>query len=165
MRYGRAIAVAGLMVGLLGMAPGVGLVGIPSGVAQTVEQRKAEADRLLQQGIQQIESREPEAALQTLEQALRIYREIKHRSGEGNTLANLGRAYFAFQSYAKAIEYSEQSLAIARAIKDQPLEVEAIRRLGLIYLRTRNHPKSIFYVEQTLAIHRKKITELKKLGL
>jgi CHAT domain-containing protein len=137
------------------------------GVAQSISNRKAEADLRLQMGIRKIESREPEAALPQLEQALRIYRELKDPQGEGTALANLGRAHFAFESYTKAIAYSEQSLAIARAIKDQSLEVEALKRLGLIYLRTRNHPKSIFYVEQTLAIHRKKnnrVEEARSLG-
>ncbi|MGI0485839.1 CHAT domain-containing protein [Pantanalinema rosaneae CENA516] len=122
-------------------------------LSQTTPDRKAEADRLLQQGIQQIESREPEAALQRLEQALKIYRDIKDRQGEGKALANLGRAHFAFQSYTKAIEYSEQSLAIAHAVKDQPLEVAVLKRLGLIYSLTGNHAKAISMVENRLAIH------------
>jgi hypothetical protein len=45
--------------------------------AQTPEARKAEADRLLQQGIQQAQSSQFEAALQSWQQALTIYREIK----------------------------------------------------------------------------------------
>lgn len=124
-------------------------------LAQTTQDRQAEADRLLQQGIQQIESREPEAALQALEQSLQIYRAIKDRPGEGKTLANLGRAHFAFQSYARAIEYSEQSLAIARAVKDQQLEVAVLKRLGLTYSLTGNPAKAISMVENRLAIHQK----------
>ncbi|NJN92148.1 MAG: hypothetical protein HC878_18475 [Leptolyngbyaceae cyanobacterium SL_5_14] len=65
MRYGRAIAVAGLMLGL------VGLASVESaGLAQTVDPRKAEGDQILRQGIEKIERREPEAALQTLAQAV-----------------------------------------------------------------------------------------------
>lgn len=140
---------------------------LPPATAQTPQDRKAEADRLLKQGIYQIESREPEAALQTLEQALQIYQTIKDRQGEGKALANLGRAYFAFQSYARAIEYSEKSLAIAQLIKDQELEVSVLKRLGLIYSITGKHPKAIAAVEQTLAIHRKnkdRVEEVRSLG-
>lgn len=135
--------------------------------AQTNQIRKVEADQLLQQGIDQIESRQPEAALRMLEQALQIYQTIKDRHGEGKALANLGRAYFAFQSYAKAIDYSEQSLAIARSIKDQELELAVLKRLGLIYSITGNHPKAISAVEQILAIHRKnnnQVEEVRSLG-
>ena len=46
-------------------------------VAQTVDQRKVEADRLLQQGLQQYEVSQFEVALQSWQQALQIYREIK----------------------------------------------------------------------------------------
>jgi CHAT domain-containing protein len=136
-------------------------------IAETPQGYKIEADKLLQQGIYEIESRQPEKSLQSLEQALRIYREIRHPSGEGNALANLGRAHFAFRSYAKAIEYSEQSLAIARSIKDQQLEVAVLKRLGLIYSLTGNHPKAISAVEQTLAIYRKsnnRVEEVQSLG-
>jgi CHAT domain-containing protein len=136
-------------------------------ISQTVQDSKAEADFLLKKGIRQIESREPEAALKALEQALKIYRMIKDRPSEGKALANLGRAHFAFKSYAKAIEYSEQSLAIARAIKDQQLEVQVLKRLGLIYLRTGNHAKAISLVENRLAIHQKsnnRTEEVRTLG-
>lgn len=154
MRYGRAIALAGLVAGLVGLALIAVLPGVTQTVAQTTDQRKAEGDRLLQQGIEKIERREPEVALPPLEQALQIYREVRNRQGEGKALAELGRACFAFQSYAKAIEYSEQSLAIARSIKDQPLELSVLKRLGLLYSLTGSHPKAISTVEQRLTIYR-----------
>jgi CHAT domain-containing protein/uncharacterized protein HemY len=165
----KAIVLAGLAfsLGLGAMGAITVLPGVAQTVAQATDPRKTEADRLLQQGIEQIESREPKNALQTLEQALQIYQAIKDRRGEGQSLVNLGRAYQYLKNYDKAIKYSKQSLSIARSIKDQQLEVEALKRLGLIYLRTRNHPKSISYVEQTLAIHRKnnnRVEEARSLG-
>lgn len=51
MHYGRAIALAGLVAGLVGLAPISVLPGVAQTVAQTREQRKAEGDRLFQQGI------------------------------------------------------------------------------------------------------------------
>lgn len=154
MRCGRAIALSTLIAGLVSLAPVMVMPGIAQVVAQTREQQKAEGDRLLQQGIEQIESRQPEAAIRNLEQALQIYQTIRNRQGEGNALANLGRAHFAFQSYAKAIEYSEQSLEIARTIKDQPLKLSVLKRLGLLFSLTGNHAKAISAVEQRLTIYR-----------
>src|SRR5919199_6503972 len=58
-------------------------------LAQTPDARKAEADRLFQQGIQQYQTSQFEAALQSWQQALTIYREIKDRIEEGNALGNL----------------------------------------------------------------------------
>src|SRR5919202_6279975 len=88
-------------------------------LAQTPDARKAEADRLFQQGIQQYQTSQFEAALQSWQQALTIYREIKDRKGEGQALGNLGLAYDTLGDYAKAIEYQQQSLTIAKSIKDR----------------------------------------------
>jgi Flp pilus assembly protein TadD len=93
MRYGCAIALAGLIVGLVGLAPGLAVPGGLPVVAQTVDQRKAEADRLLQQGIQQFQTSQFEAAFQSWQQALQLYRAIKDRRGEGYALGGLGNAY------------------------------------------------------------------------
>jgi tetratricopeptide (TPR) repeat protein len=72
-------------------------------VAQAVDARKAEADRLFQQGIQQYQVSRFEAAFESWEKALRLYREIKDRKGEGNALGNLGLAYDSLGNYPKAI--------------------------------------------------------------
>ena len=87
--------------------------------AQTNQGRKAKADRLLQQGIQQYQISQFEAAFQSWQQALTIYREIKDRSGEGAALGNLGLAYYSLGKYDKAIDYQLQRLAISREIKDR----------------------------------------------
>ena len=100
-------------------------------LAQTPQARKAEADRLLNQGKQQYEISQFEAALRSWQQALIIYREIKDRQGEGNALGNLGVAYDALGDYPKAIEYHSSHLAIAREIKDRQGEGTALGRLGL----------------------------------
>jgi hypothetical protein len=50
---------------------------------------KAEADRLLRQGNQQYDTSRFDAAFQSWQQALQIYRAIKDRRGEGNALDNM----------------------------------------------------------------------------
>ncbi|MFE1745189.1 tetratricopeptide repeat protein, partial [Coleofasciculus sp. H7-2] len=102
-------------------------------LAQTLDARKAEADRLLQQGIQQYDTSQFEAALQSWQQALSLYREIKDRLGEGAALGNLGNAYNSLGDYAKAIEYHQQSLVIAREIKNRSGEGAALGNLGNAY--------------------------------
>ena len=123
-------------------------------LAQTVDGRKAEADRLLQQGIEQFNSSQYETALQLWQQALVIYREIKDRQGEGWVLGNLGIAYRNLGDYGKAIDYQQQLLAIAREIKDRKSEGAALGNLGAAYLSLGNYTKAIDYLEQTLAIAR-----------
>ena len=90
---------------------------------------KAEADRLLQQGNQQYRISQFDAAFQSWQKSLQIYRAIKDRLGEGQSLGGLGLAYDSLGNYAKAIEYHEQSLAIAREIKDRLGEGNALGNL------------------------------------
>ncbi|MCA2752856.1 tetratricopeptide repeat protein, partial [Microcystis sp. M144S2] len=81
--------------------------------------QQKEADRLLEQGAQQYKISQFGEALQSWEQALQIYREIKNRQGEANSLGNLGIAYGSLGQYQKAIEFYQQSLTIAREIGDR----------------------------------------------
>ncbi|MBD1943865.1 CHAT domain-containing protein [Coleofasciculus sp. FACHB-712] len=126
----------------------------PRVLAQTQADRKAEADRLLQQGFQQLQTSQFEAALQSWQQALTIYREIKDRQGEGAVLGNLGVVYRNLGDYAKAIDYSQQWLAIARSIKDRQSEGTALGNLGIAYLSLGDYAKAIEYAQQVLAIAR-----------
>lgn len=121
-------------------------------VAQTSDVRKAEAGRLLQQGLQQIYASQPEVALEYFQKALIIYREIKDRKGEGQALGNLGLAYLFLKDYTKAAEYFQQDLAIAREIKDRVGEGQALGNLGLAYSKQGNKAKAVEYFQQSLAI-------------
>ncbi|MBD2194502.1 MULTISPECIES: CHAT domain-containing protein [Calothrix] len=123
-------------------------------LAQTPQARKAEADRLFKQGIQQFDTSQFEAALQSWQQALIIYREIKDRKGESWILGSFGLAYYAMGDYPKAIDYYQQSLAISREIKDRLSEGTALGNLGLAYYALGDYNKTIEYHQQHLAIAR-----------
>ena len=123
-------------------------------LAQSPDDRKAEADRLFQQGIEQFQISQVEAALQSWQQALTIYQEIKDRLGERQTLGNLGIAYGSFGDYTKAIEYNQQSLVIAREIGDRRGEGNALGNLGAAYYFLGDYTKAIEYNQQILVIVR-----------
>ncbi len=142
----------GLVVG--GLAPVMGVPRVAQAIAQTVDSRKAEIDRLLEQGAQQYQTSQFTAALQSWQQALKIARDIKDRRDEGAALGNLGAAYRSLGNYAKAIEFHQQHLAIAREIKDRRGEGNALGNLGVAYSSLGNHSKAIEYLEQRLAIAR-----------
>ncbi|MEM6425048.1 MAG: hypothetical protein AAF728_07810, partial [Cyanobacteria bacterium P01_D01_bin.128] len=57
------------------------------------DSRRAEANRLLQTGLQQYQSSQFQAAIASWEQALALYRDIGHRAGESLALNNLGVVY------------------------------------------------------------------------
>jgi tetratricopeptide (TPR) repeat protein len=116
--------------------------------------RKAEADRLFQQGVEQFQTSQFTAALQFWEQALKIYQEIQDRQGEGNALGGLGIAYDSLGDYPKAINYHQQSLTIARKIKDRKGEGTALGNFGITYRKLGNYPKAINYHQQYLTIAR-----------
>jgi CHAT domain-containing protein/uncharacterized protein HemY len=153
-KIGRSVFVSLLVVLSASFVPRLSM-GLTLGVlAQTVDARKAEADKLLLQGIKQAQTSQFTAALQSWEQALKIYREIKDRQGEGDALGNLGVAYFSFGNYSKAIDYHQQHLAIAREIKDRNGEGESLGNLGNAYFNLGDYPKAIDYYQQSLKIAR-----------
>ncbi|MBX9254875.1 tetratricopeptide repeat protein [Desmonostoc muscorum CCALA 125] len=116
--------------------------------------RQAEADKLFEQGNKQYHSSQFEAALQSWQQALIIYREIKDRNGEGYSLNNLGNVYQALGDYNKAIEYHSSSLAIAREIKDSEGQGQSLNNLGVVYQGLGDYSKAIDYHSASLAIAR-----------
>src|SRR6476469_7039275 len=123
-------------------------------LAQTQAQRKAEAERLFDKGLEQLQTSQFQAALQAWQQALIIYREIKDRQGEGWDLGNLGIAYMNLGEYTKAIEYAQQQLAIQREIKDRHSEGAALGLMGNAYRNLGDYAKAIEYGQQQLAIAR-----------
>ncbi|MBV6622708.1 MAG: tetratricopeptide repeat protein [Rivularia sp. (in: Bacteria)] len=156
MRYykvGRSVLVSLLVVLSASFVPRLPMVLMTSGVlAQTVDARKAEADRLLEQGNQQFNKGEIEAASQFWEQALKIYREIKDSRGEGTTLGNLGIVYNVLGDYEKAIEFYQQHLAIAKQIGDRAGESLALGNLGIAYTFLGDYKQAIEFYQQQLAI-------------
>jgi CHAT domain-containing protein/tetratricopeptide (TPR) repeat protein len=121
-------------------------------LAQTNTERKAEAEKVMQRGCEQLQSSRFTAALQSWQQALLIYREIKDRQGEGKTLVNLGLAYHILGDYGKAIEYYQQSLPILREIKDSKTEGIALYNFGNTYDSLGDYHKAIEYHQQSLKI-------------
>jgi CHAT domain-containing protein/Flp pilus assembly protein TadD len=113
-----------------------------------------EVDKLANLGFQQLETSQFEAALQTWQQALTIYRQINSRQGEMNALNNLGVTYRYLGDYTKAIDYCQQSLVSAKGIKDRQGERNALSNLGNAYFFLGDYAKAIDYQQQSLAILR-----------
>ena len=139
--------------------------------AQTTQDRKAEADRLSQQGLQLYQTSRYREAIQVFESALGIYREIKERSGEATSLLGLGLQYNYLGQYQKAIDHYQQSLAIKKQIGDRKGEATALNSLGAAYSNLGQYQKAIDYYQQSLAIQKQivdlngKATSLNNLGI
>lgn len=121
--------------------------------AQPVEVRKAEADQLLLQGIQQYQASQFQEALQLWEQALQAYRGVNDRSGEAYVLNNLGEAYRSLSQYSKAIEYYQQALPLFRALDDSNGEAMTLNNWGLAYFSLSQYQKAIDYHQQAMLVY------------
>ena len=117
------LAIAALLLGLTPLLPQRAIAqvaGTPQ-IAQSVSDRKAEADRLYEQGKQQYRTSQFRNAFQSYQQALSLYREIGDRAGEGTTLNNIGAVYSSLGQYPQAKEQYQQALAISREIGDRAM--------------------------------------------
>ena len=122
--------------------------------AQTTQDRKAEADRLLDVCRNDLKTSKNQQALQDCQQAVEVYKAIGDLSGQWKGLVNLGVAYQALGKYDKAIKYHLQSLAIAREIKDRLVEGKSLGNLGNAYGSLGKYDKAIEFFLQSLAIKR-----------
>ncbi len=125
---------------------------MPSAQAQTASNRKAEADRLLEQGNKQYKVSQFQAALQYYQQALTIYREIGDRNGVGSSLNNLGSAYDALGQYQNAIQFYQQSLAIKREIGDRSGEGVTLSNIGLLLAKQNQPQLAIIFYKQSVNV-------------
>jgi CHAT domain-containing protein/uncharacterized protein HemY len=138
----------------LGLATPIALtIGCPEiTVAQTVDQRKVEADRLLIQGIEQSEISQYEAAIRSFQQALILYRTSPFHDSEASVLWRIGIAYNSLLQYEKAIAYYEQARVIFQQTKNYHSEASALLSLGSVYHSLWQYEKEISCYKQALPI-------------
>jgi CHAT domain-containing protein/Flp pilus assembly protein TadD len=147
----KALTLA-VIIGVLSPVVPINVLSESDVLAQTQEERKAEADRLYQQGIQQYNKSQFREAFQSWQKALIIYREIGDRHGVASSLDNLGIAYRSLGQYQKAIEYHQQSLAIKQEIGDRQGVASSLGNLGSAYRSLGQYQQAIEYHQQSLAI-------------
>ena len=156
--------VSALTIALTVVTPIVSAIVFPEvAVAQSVAKQKKEADRLLQKGVKQSQVNQYEAALQSLQQALVIYRELKDGKVEGQTLFRIGAIYQDLPQYPKALEVYRQALAIHKKEGDLSSEATTLSNMGIIYRRSAKYSKALEVHQQALGI-REKIGERRGLG-
>ena len=118
------------------------------------DSKKAEADRIFQQGIRQFQTSQFREALQSWETALRLYRELGDRQGEANSLGNLGLAYDALGEYERAIDFHNQSLTIDRETGDRRGEANSLGNLGNAYGSLGEYERAIVQFREALVLAR-----------
>ena len=90
-----------------------------------------------------------------LEEALKLYQQIKDSRGEGLAKFNLGNVYISLAQYEKARDYFQQALLINRKIKNRAGEGLSLFGLGRVYDELAEYGKASEFYEQSLIISRK----------
>ncbi|MEX0271465.1 tetratricopeptide repeat protein [Leptolyngbyaceae cyanobacterium UHCC 1019] len=122
--------------------------------AQPAPPRKIAADQFYEQGRQQYQVKQFAAALDSVQAALAIYRELNDRPGMAQVLNFLGNVLIQQKDSVRAIAAYQQSLQIAKEIRDRRSEGNTLNNLGAIYYRQGNYARAIEVMEQDLAIAR-----------
>ncbi len=125
---------------------------VPAVIAQNTDARKAEADQLLQLCRQNLDNNQVKLAIQSCQQAVIAYRQIKDLSGEAKSTANLGNAYVNDGQYRQAISVLENAVKIAQESKERRVEALAFLYLGGAYYELGEFKESIEFFQQTLTI-------------
>jgi CHAT domain-containing protein len=131
-------------------------IDLRSTTAEIVQQpeRQAEANRILEQGFRQLSSGQFVESIHSSEAALRIYRELGDRAGEGKALNNLGYAYNELGEPLEALSFLEQAFDISSELSDRILEGTVSINLGNAYFALEEYLKAIEYFEKRLEISR-----------
>ncbi|MCZ8067676.1 MAG: tetratricopeptide repeat protein [Microcystis sp.] len=138
---------------------------VPAVIAQNTDARKAEADQLLQLCRQNLDNNQVKLAIQSCQQAVIAYRQIKDLSGEAKSTVNLGNAYVNDGQYRQAISVLENAVKIAQESKERRLEALAFLNLGGAYYELGEFKESIEFFQQTLTIAKEiKDADLEKIA-
>jgi len=121
-------------------------------MAQTIDAQDAGAEWFLQQGVEQLNRRQLEAALVSFQQALAIARDRGNPRNESIALSHLGQVYTVLGRSEKALEHLQQALSLARTLESRQIEVAVLSQLGDTYRQFRQYEQAIESWQQGFAI-------------
>lgn len=118
------------------------------------QDKKAEATRLFEIGIEQFYRSQFREALQTFERVRNIYIEIDDKAGIALALNQIGEVYNEFGQSDKAMEVLQQALTIRRELGDKKAVAETLNNLGILYKDISEYAKALEILQQALTIRR-----------
>jgi tetratricopeptide (TPR) repeat protein len=126
---------------------------------KVLEQDRKRGDRsecvhLDELGVAYLRHGQCEEAVEYLEQALTVSKELGDRQGIGRASGDLGRAYCGLAQYQHALELLEQSLSISRELGDRLEEAMALCSCGKAYFRLGQYDRAREHHAQALTISR-----------
>ncbi|GJD19282.1 TPR domain protein [Rivularia sp. IAM M-261] len=139
---------------------GVGIAANDVAIKQTLAQtatssdKKVEADKLFQEGVQQFRRGEYPKALQTYQRVLEIRRQLGDKAGEAAALNKLGEVYNGLNQPTQALEVLQQSVNIYKVIADKAAIGEVLDNIGTSYRLKLDAAKALEFYQQALTIRR-----------
>lgn len=82
-------------------------------------------------------------ALVAGKKALELYRNVRDRSGEANTLTELGFLHWSTKDYSNALQYNRTALHLYRILGDTVCEAMALHNLAEIYRSLNSYSESL----------------------
>lgn len=128
----------------------------PKVLAQTSETTKTqvEAEQLLTQGIEQLDTKQFEAALESFQQFQTIQQQIGDRYGEAVALNNLALVYYYQGQYEKAIALQRESMQIFWDISERSGIGTSLNNQCVANLSLQEYQKAIEVCHGAIAIFR-----------
>ncbi|HAX87120.1 MAG TPA: hypothetical protein DCY91_12880 [Cyanobacteria bacterium UBA11370] len=129
---------------------------LPTVLAQTSETTKTqvEAEQLLTQGIEQLDAKQFEAALESFQQFQMIQQQIGDRYGEAVALNNLALVYYYQGQYEKAIALQRESMQIFWDISERSGIGTSLNNQCVANLSLEEYQKAIEVCHGAIAIFR-----------
>ncbi|MBD1899517.1 CHAT domain-containing protein [Trichocoleus sp. DQ-A3] len=124
----------------------------PIASASAQNSRKVTADQLLQQGFEQYQPNQVAPAVQSWQQALKIYQELKDVPGEVAARGVLGAASLVQENYKDAIALLEPFLTMEAGNGNPTAKAQALSNLGIAYKAVGNYASAIASHQQALTI-------------
>ncbi|MEO1353128.1 MAG: CHAT domain-containing protein [Cyanobacteria bacterium J06635_15] len=116
---------------------------------------QAEADALLQQGMQQYRSGQFAQAIATWQQALEQFQALGNESRISAVYNNLGEAYRSVGQYPPALDALQRSLDISQDLGEEDDTGSTLNNLGLVYLDLGRYDRAQGYFEKALTVARR----------
>ncbi len=121
--------------------------------ARHLGDRLSEASALTDLGEVRCMTGDYAAASEALEQALAIFRDLRHGLGEANDLGCLGLVRYMTGDYRAAAQALERALDLHRDVGDQRGEANALHHLGIVRWLTGDYPAAALALQQALGLY------------
>ncbi len=140
-----------LGVVIIGVSPTLAADSV-SGQSVSGQGVSQQGEQFFQQGMQQYQANQLEAAIATWQQALTHYQRSGNQSRELAVYIRISAAYLRLGRPQQAKEQAQWALSLARQLENIRAEISALGNLAIAYKNLGNYPQSIDTYEQALTL-------------